>query len=105
MNRNIFERSTPRNDVAGTAALLPPDYPPFDGSQPCAQVDNADLFFPTLGNEAAAAEATRKICRSCNFQQPCAEWALRNDEAGIWAGLTERDRNQLRRRRPLRRAS
>lgn len=91
-----MERSEPRNGVF-TAAMLPDDFPAFDGTQGCADVDG-DLFFPSVGNEQIAARVTRRICRDCAFQQPCAEYALRHDEDGFWGGLTSRERNVIRRR-------
>ena len=62
----------------------------------CAQTD-PELFFPEKGRAAHDAIA---ICRSCDVQKKCLEWALVHGEHGIWGGTTESDRRKLRRARP-----
>lgn len=61
----------------------------------CAEVD-PDLWFPEIGSPAPEA---KKICGSCPVAAQCAELAVTNNERhGIWAGLSARDRQQLRMR-------
>lgn len=41
----------------------------------------------------------KKICETCVVREACLEYALiRNEKDGIWGGLTERERRQVRRR-------
>lgn len=61
----------------------------------CAQVDG-DLWFPERG---ASVQEAKRICRLCDVQQECLEYALANGERfGIFGGLTERERRKLKRR-------
>ena len=73
--------------------------PTFDGSQVCAQVD-PELFFPEGSAETMVnLRMVKPLCDSCEFQIPCLEYALENQEiVGIWAGTTDRDRVRIRRR-------
>jgi hypothetical protein len=45
-------------------------------------------------------KAAKAICRACDVREKCLEWALeRGESAGVWGGLTERERNKLNKRR------
>ena len=56
-------------------------------------------FYPEDGNspDPRALEA----CRTCPVADACAAHAAANAEHGLWGGLTENARNELRRRRRL----
>ncbi len=55
-----------------------------------------ETFFPSSGAGVAVA---RRICRSCDSQQICLEYALVNHiDHGIWGATSERQRRKLRRR-------
>lgn len=70
--------------------------PYLDGRASCAETD-PEAFFPQKGESARPAKS---ICRLCEMQPECLEWALGNAEQwGIWAGMTVRERQaELRRR-------
>lgn len=80
-----------------------------DEQPPCAEVD-PELFFPQeveisptkIVSVYADASAAKKICYSCPLMSSCLEYALRGQEVGIWGGMTERQRDQLRKRNRLR---
>ena len=73
--------------------------PYFDGTQPCVGI-GPELFFPDDPAEAIKLKVLVKpLCDSCSFKLACLQWALDNDEVGIWGGTTDRDRKELRRRR------
>lgn len=56
-----------------------------------------DLFFPTKGSSAHAA---KRICASCPVTNDCLEFSLENNEQyGVWGGLSESERQGVRRRR------
>lgn len=79
------------------------DWPKFDGSQPCRQVD-PDIFFPEKFNKKISArqaiKEAKEVCASCKFQVDCLNYALSDSELlGIWAGTTEKDRALMRRRK------
>ncbi len=64
----------------------------------CRDTD-PDLFFPigTTGPAIEQIEAAKAVCRSCEVQAPCLEFALAtNQEAGVWGGASEEERRKLR---------
>jgi hypothetical protein len=67
-------------------------YPPVDGSQPCNQ--DPEAWFPEKGGSVREAKA---MCARCPFTDACREYALdRPDLLGVWGGLSQRERQQLR---------
>jgi WhiB family redox-sensing transcriptional regulator len=67
----------------------------FDGTQPCAQTD-PEIFFPEPTTPRSVLKVARDICRSCDFQAPCLEFAIRTRSTGIWGGTTERERRKYK---------
>lgn len=74
-----------------------------EGKPLCAEVD-PELFFPqevevsstkvvSVYRDVAAA---KEICYSCPLIANCLEYALQNQDIGIWGGMTERQRDKLR---------
>ena len=56
-----------------------------------------DLFFPGRGESA---EPARRVCATCPVREPCLDYALSSGvTCGVWGGLAERDRRELRTRR------
>jgi WhiB family redox-sensing transcriptional regulator len=41
--------------------------------------------------------AAYAICQACSVQRECLEYAIVNNEVGIWGGTSERDRRLMRR--------
>jgi WhiB family redox-sensing transcriptional regulator len=69
----------------------------------CASV-GGDFWFPE--NEGGSRISTeivmaKSICRQCIHQVECAEWAIQNEDFGIWGGLTESNRRVIRRQRRM----
>ena len=64
----------------------------------CRDTDPA-LFFP-IGSTGPALEqidAAKAVCRQCEAQGECLEFALAtNQEAGVWGGTSEEERRKLR---------
>lgn len=72
----------------------------------CRTAPDPDLFYGPEGygvpgrvpggtlREAAA----KRICHSCPVLRPCRAWALRHEKWGVWGGLTENERQQIRER-------
>lgn len=60
----------------------------------CAQTD-PDMFTPERGGTTTHARA---ICDACPLKRSglCLEYALANNERGIWAGTTDQERARLR---------
>lgn len=59
----------------------------------CLGVDPA-LFFPDRG---VPTKDAKEVCQSCVVRKDCLEYALAEEEFGIWGGLSERERRRLRR--------
>jgi WhiB family redox-sensing transcriptional regulator len=60
----------------------------------CKQTD-PDAFFPEQGMNAGWA---KRVCGECPVQAECLAYALnRPEHHGIWGGLTERERKEVRR--------
>lgn len=51
-----------------------------------------DQFFP--GGGRPSTRSTR-MCKGCPVREQCLDWALVNEEQGIWGGLTEAERRKL----------
>ena len=64
----------------------------------CRDTD-PDLFFPvgTTGIALDQIAAAKAVCRSCEAQAECLEFALAtNQESGVWGGTSEEERRKLR---------
>ncbi len=64
----------------------------------CRDTD-PDLFFPvgTTGPAIEQIENAKAVCRTCEAQAPCLEYALAtNQDSGIWGGTSEEERRKLR---------
>ena len=60
----------------------------------CATTD-PEAFYPEKGGSTREA---KKVCRACEVQAECLEYALEHSEAfGIWGGLSERERRRMQR--------
>lgn len=70
--------------------------------------EDPELFFP-MGNAGAMLlqiEEAKAVCRRCDVQQVCAEWALSTgQDYGVWGGISEDERRTLKRRAARARAS
>jgi WhiB family redox-sensing transcriptional regulator len=57
-----------------------------------------ELFFPAgeTGSYIVQAEQAKAICARCPVRMHCLRDALEGNEAGVWGGLTERERRALK---------
>jgi WhiB family redox-sensing transcriptional regulator len=63
----------------------------------CSQVD-PELFFPEAGSNMT--KRAKSVCSSCPVMDRCMSYALEHPGiAGVWGGTTERDRDEIRRKR------
>jgi WhiB family redox-sensing transcriptional regulator len=64
--------------------------------------EDPDLFFP-VGTAPPALEQVDRakgICAECPVRQECLEWSLVTcQDAGVWGGLDEEERREIRRAR------
>ena len=64
----------------------------------CRGLD-ADIFFPDRG---ASTRLAKTVCRRCDVQEECLEYAVNNREKfGICGGLSERERRAIRKKRAV----
>jgi WhiB family redox-sensing transcriptional regulator len=62
----------------------------------CTETD-PEAFFPEFGESTKGAE---KVCAGCEVRAECLEFALDNDELyGVWGGVPEFERRELRQER------
>lgn len=57
-----------------------------------------NIWYP---DNAAGLIAPRAICEDCPVTSECLDHALRHEKYGVWAGTSERQREELRRRRHI----
>jgi WhiB family transcriptional regulator, redox-sensing transcriptional regulator len=64
--------------------------------------EDPDLFFPvgTSGSALLQVERAKAICAACPVRDACLEWSLTTcQDAGVWGGLDEEQRREIRRAR------
>jgi WhiB family redox-sensing transcriptional regulator len=69
--------------------------------------EDPDLFFPTGTSDDAVRQtgAAKGICGRCTVRDACLEWSLTTcQDAGVWGGLDEEERREIRRARRRRAA-
>jgi len=67
----------------------------------CRDTD-PDLFFPvgTTGPALEQIANAKAVCRTCDVQTLCLEYAITtNQDSGVWGGTSEEERRQMRRAR------
>ncbi len=72
---------------------------PWRDRAACQSV-SADLFFPIgrTGDAVEHIEAAKAVCRTCPVREACLRFAIEtNQEAGIWGGTSEEERDRIRR--------
>lgn len=57
----------------------------------------SELFYPEREEDARRTEQARIVCRACTVQAECLAFAVANKEpAGIWGGLSTKERARPR---------
>ena len=59
---------------------------------------------PTLfdGDELLPTIEAKKVCSTCPISQLCLDWAVANEDYGVWGGTTPAERKKLRGNKPVR---
>jgi WhiB family redox-sensing transcriptional regulator len=72
--------------------------PAWHAEAACRQPPPGVTWFPEPGQDVRAAKA---VCAACPVQTECRAWALAqtSDLKGVWGGISERERRQMRSRR------
>ena len=67
------------------------------GSGLCA--GKSEMFFPELDDTDWQEEPARELCRQCDYQLPCRDYAVNNREPyGIWGDTNPDDRRKIKMR-------
>jgi WhiB family redox-sensing transcriptional regulator len=67
----------------------------------CKDTD-PDLFFPigATGSAIEQIDDAKAVCGSCSARVECLDFALEtNQDSGVWGGLSEEERREIRRAR------
>ena len=108
MERMPFEEISHRDRLRPELAFVAivdtgHDEPAIDGdwhSEALCREMDGDIFFPERGRSARDA---RIVCARCDVKDQCLEERLaipaHDDDGGIWAGTTARERRKLRKDR------
>jgi len=59
--------------------------------EPLCSSIGTELFYPDK-NESNLAIIAKKVCKSCDIQTQCLEYAVKYESYGIWGGMTARER-------------
>jgi WhiB family redox-sensing transcriptional regulator len=71
--------------------------PAWQDAASCATAD-PEAWFPEPGGHDG--EMAKAVCRSCPVKRECLEYAMaRNEQWGVWGGLSELERRTLKRQR------
>lgn len=90
-----MQSSETYRQVEAAAIDLLGDAPAWQEQALCSQTD-PEAFYPEKGGSTQDA---KRICGRCEVKAECLEYALSHDERhGIWGGLSERERQALKRR-------
>jgi WhiB family redox-sensing transcriptional regulator len=84
--------------LASSLALANADYT-WRNQAICRDTD-PDLFFPigTTGQALVQIDRAKEVCGECPVKSDCLEYALEtNQDSGIWGGLDEEQRRNIRR--------
>lgn len=74
------------------------EVPNFE-NPPCANTDPEIFFASELPGVSVISNyrEARKICLKCPHREPCADYGLHTRVMGVWGGLSEQERDTLRR--------
>ena len=60
--------------------------------------DAGSLGLTVVNYQSAEVALAKTVCNSCVHKSECGQWGLEHERYGIWGGLGERERNDIRRR-------
>jgi len=71
---------------------------PWMEAASCPSVD-PEIFFPVKQLDQSTPHRAKLVCSRCEVKAECLEYALANNEYGIWGGTSEDERRRLRKAR------
>lgn len=60
--------------------------------------DAGSLGLTVINFQSEEARIARNVCNSCTHKTECQQWGLKYERFGIWGGLTEGEREPIRKR-------
>ena len=69
----------------------------YTGEARCEEL-GLDLFFPIRNEASDTTRQIKKFCQGCALLIKCRDYGLQNQVHGIWGGLTNRERVEIRAR-------
>lgn len=98
MGKAIPPSTTARRPVPELFPRPPVPIGPWILDGLCVGVEDPEIFFPPHGE--GKADAAKAICADCPVKRQCLKYALKApEEYGVWGGLDEIERAQIRRKR------
>lgn len=90
----LSDRKDPNGAITGISSSLRPA-PPVGGA--CSG-RTTNMWFPVVEGIGRGGETRNamNLCHSCDIQVECLAYALEWEIYGIWGGMSERQRRQLR---------
>lgn len=87
------------NSNRGTWEIVGLKFPNFWGKGRANCFGMGDAFFPDGERGARAQEVVMtQFCNGCPYKIECLQFALENDEWGVWGGTTREQRLQMKKR-------
>jgi WhiB family transcriptional regulator, redox-sensing transcriptional regulator len=77
-----------------------PDFSDAERGKPACEGEDVEIFFvePSEPDYRRATTEAKEFCKRCPYVAECFEWALKNNEMGVWGGTTERERASMKRK-------
>lgn len=76
----------------------PPNPDEWKTSAACRSMD-PDIFFGPEKGGGWDQEPALAICATCPVEHECLEYALQRNDPGVWGGMSERQRQRLKKMR------
>jgi hypothetical protein len=76
-------------------------YEDVDWEQAACRGTLTDMWYVEGGSAWGEYIPLRKVCNNCPILSECAEYAIRHEQWGFWAGMAPRERMTIRSRRGI----
>ena len=75
---------------------------PWEFEEPRCKGIDTEMYFPVEDSSSfPEKKLIASVCGNCVHQVECAEWGIRRERFGIWGGLTDYQRQVIRRQRNI----
>jgi WhiB family transcriptional regulator, redox-sensing transcriptional regulator len=70
----------------------------FDTTKAACKDTPTEVFFPE-GYSPHQVKAAKDVCSPCEIKMQCLQWAIANNEVGVWGGTSYPERRAMSRRK------